>query len=137
MGCDGIDIRKVKGHATEADVEAGRSTPWERDCNDHADHFAKRGVEVAEAQLPSDILRARYREARAWYSWLAELIGHWPADTQDRSTQRAEAARRPAPRRMKGLSGTSVPFRSMKLCRTSSAKWKGPCIAASVARAQF
>lgn len=97
MGCDGIDIRKVKGHATEADVEAGRSTPWERECNDHADHFAKRGVEVAEAQLPSDSLRARYREARAWYSWLAELIGHWPADTQDRSTQRAEAARRPAP----------------------------------------
>ena len=53
MGCDGIDFKKVKGHATEADVEAGRSTPWERDCNDHADHFAKRGVQVAEAQIPS------------------------------------------------------------------------------------
>ena len=93
IGIDGLAIRKVKGHATEADVEAGRSTDWERQCNDHADAFAKRGVEAAEGQLPSDEMRARYQNARQWYSWLATLIGHWPDDTQKKVATTTEHQR--------------------------------------------
>ena len=81
-GPGGVHVVSVKGHATDADVSAVRRTPWQRACNDHADHFAKRAVEVAEAQVPSDALRTGFKHALQWYAWLAALIGHWPADAQ-------------------------------------------------------
>ena len=48
LGGEGVTILKVKGHATDADVEAGRSTVWHKNGNDHADHFAGRGSSLAE-----------------------------------------------------------------------------------------
>jgi len=84
MGPEGIKVMKVKGHATDADVERGVSTPWQMACNDHADHFAKWGVTIAEAQCPSQAQRDSFKEAKRWYAWLAELVGHWPADVQPR-----------------------------------------------------
>ena len=32
MGPGDVHVVKVKGHATDADVSAGRSTPWQRAC---------------------------------------------------------------------------------------------------------
>ena len=82
IGTEGIEICKCKGHATEADVLEGRSTPFLRKGNDHADHFAGRGVEVAEAMSPSGGDAEAYRRALRWYKWLAVLAAHWPDDTQ-------------------------------------------------------
>ena len=48
LGGEDIEMRKVKGHATNADIDAGRSTPWQKAGNDHADHFAGRGSLLAE-----------------------------------------------------------------------------------------
>ena len=82
LGPELVKFHKVKGHSTQADVEAGRCTQWERICNDHADHFAKRGSSIAEEMAPTEQLRQAYRDARQWYSWLTELLHHWPEDVQ-------------------------------------------------------
>ena len=90
LGNEGISVVKVKGHATDADVAAGRSTPWQKLCNDHADHFAKRGAELAEHLSGTEANRQAYRMAKRWYHWLAVLVSNWPADTQGRKKLRAE-----------------------------------------------
>ena len=78
----GISILKCKGHATEADVQAGRCTAFERTGNGHADHYAGSGVDVAEHQRPNEELVQGYKEAKRWYTWLATLAHELPADTQ-------------------------------------------------------
>ena len=90
----GIDIRKCKGHATMADVTAGRSTAFYRVGNDNADHFAGRGVDLAEHEVPSEQLKAQYRVAQQWYAWLLTLCSAWPEDTQPkppRTSQQQQA----------------------------------------------
>ena len=72
-GPDTIGVTTVLGHATEADVEAGRSTAFLRAGNGHADHFASIGMQVVEDQSPSELSRERYREAEQWYDWLFVL----------------------------------------------------------------
>jgi len=91
IGREGLDVRKCKGHATEADVAAGRSTAFLKTGNEHADHFAGQGAQMAEQQSPSELLRAGYRQARQWYDWLFVLCSHWPADTQPRPKAKAKA----------------------------------------------
>jgi len=93
IGIEGIQICKCKGHATEADVQAGRSTAFLKRGNDHADHFAGRGADVAEDQVPSEEAHAAYLEAKRWYAWLSTLAMHWPADTQERPAERQAAKR--------------------------------------------
>jgi len=44
-GFEGV-LRWTKGHATPSDVDAGRSTHWERAANAHADKFAKDGARL-------------------------------------------------------------------------------------------
>ena len=91
IGREGIEIVKVKGHATQGDIEAGRSTPFLQAGNDHADHFARRGAEIAEDQVPSQHLKDGYREARQWYDWLLTLCSHWPRDTDPRPKAKAKS----------------------------------------------
>ena len=67
IGTEGVSINKCKGHATQGDVDAGRSTTFLQTGNAHADYFAGRGVEVAEDQAPSGHLKDGYREAWQWY----------------------------------------------------------------------
>ena len=52
IGQEGIQIRKCKGHATAADVAAGRATEFTKLGNDHADHYAGKGVDVGAEILP-------------------------------------------------------------------------------------
>ena len=92
LGKEGIRIVKTKGHATEADLEAGRSSWWQKAGNDHADHFAKRGSALAEEMASTSSNRKSYLLARKWYGWLSVLIANWPADTQRR--QGKEGGRR-------------------------------------------
>ena len=80
IGGDGISIIKCKGHATVADDLAGRSTPFTRKGNDHADHFANRGADLAEELVPSTRWRLQYAQATQWYSWLFTLCSQWPKD---------------------------------------------------------
>jgi ribonuclease HI len=84
MCLDGISIRKCKGHATEADVEAGRSSAFLRAGNDHADYFAGRGVDIEEHEVPAEAARQAYNVAKQWYTWLAVLAEEWQVDTQPR-----------------------------------------------------
>ena len=77
---ENITLVKTKGHATEADVQAGRSSEFERKGNDNADHFAGRGVEVALHQSPNAQEIQSYKEAQSWYRWLTLLCAHWPKD---------------------------------------------------------
>ena len=81
IGPEGVVLVKTKGHASEADVQAGRSTPFQRKGNDNADHFASRGVDVALSRSPNDKAIAAYKEATSWYKWLAVLCSQWPKDT--------------------------------------------------------
>ena len=85
IGADGgIDVVKVKGHATDADVQAGRSTAYLRLGNAHADHFAGKGVDEAIGQAPNEAAILRYKMARNWYTWLSTVVGNWPSDMQPR-----------------------------------------------------
>ena len=80
----GITLRKCKGHATDADMQAGRSTPFKQRGNSHADHYAGGGATIAEHAAPAEGKRAAYREARRWYAWLATLACDLPQDTTKR-----------------------------------------------------
>ena len=74
----GVSLVKVKGHATEQDVDEGRSTNRHRRANGHADTFAVRGTDVAEDMAPTNA--KLYDEARAWYGYLLTLSGDWKKD---------------------------------------------------------
>ena len=58
-----VQVFKTKAHASAGDVEAGRSTAWERRGNDHADRLAKLGAQahgltrthIAEAEVLGSI----------------------------------------------------------------------------------
>ena len=80
----GIVVLKCKGHATAADIAAGRATALTKAGNDHADFFAGGGAIIAEHGAPAQHVRDAYSEARRWYRWLAELAAHWPADAETR-----------------------------------------------------
>ena len=100
IGC-GIVISKCKGHATEVDVQQGRSTEFLRRGNDNADHFAGYGAGIEEHQAPNEADIVEYKLACRWYHWLAKLTEHWPADTQfndkqDQSDAVETAVGRPA-----------------------------------------
>ena len=84
LGDDCIVVAKVKGHATTADVDNGLLTALQQAGNDHADHFAKQGSELADHLSSTARWRVADRTAKQWYSWLAVLVANWPADTQRR-----------------------------------------------------
>ena len=78
----GISVRKCKGHASDLDVANGICTAFEKRSNEHADHYAGAGVDIALHQVPNEHLVASYKQARRWYSWLATLAQDLPPDTQ-------------------------------------------------------
>jgi hypothetical protein len=97
LGGADISVVKVKGHATVADIEAGRSTLWQKAGNDHVDHFAKRGSQLAEHLSSTADRRQASRIARGWYKWLAVLVSNWPADTQGQTqSERSRKRKRKA-----------------------------------------
>ena len=89
LGGEGIDVRKVKGHANDADIESGASTPWQRNGNQHADFFAGRGSLLAEELSPTRADADLCKRASAWYSWLSHMVAHWPNDTTRRGPRHA------------------------------------------------
>ena len=90
IGLEGLVFVKVKGHATQADVDSGRVSKFHRTGNDHADHFAGRGVEVAEHDSPVERDREEHKKAKRWYKWLLTLVRSWPADTQPYDKKRRD-----------------------------------------------
>ena len=60
-GATNQDFRKVKGHATKEDVEAGTSIAADKEGNDKSDANADGGVEIAEqrAGRPREMDRRR------------------------------------------------------------------------------
>ena len=89
LGGEGITINKVKGHATDADIDSGRTSKLAKDGNDHADHFAGRGSSLAEELSSTAGDRRSFLQAKRWYSWLATLVANWPADTQRKISMRS------------------------------------------------
>ena len=101
IGEDLISIRKVKGHASEGDVQAGRTTWYKRAGNEQADHFAGQGADLAEELAPAAMHVSHYRRAREWYKWLAVLAANWPRDVQEAVQRpRAIAPAHAAPRQV-------------------------------------
>ena len=94
LGTDDIQVVKVKGHATQVDVDEGNVTAWQREGNGHADHFAGRGSMLAEELSSTEADKETFRKARKWYSWLALLAINWPKDTQPK-VQRSSRHRAP------------------------------------------
>ena len=129
LGQDGIQIRKVKGHASVADVDANRSTMWHKAGNDHADHFAGQGAALAEELASTEADRRSFLQAKRWYAWLATLAANWPADMQKRSGKRKssqEAGRRRKVRRTSDESARGGPEGSPDIAEmptTSSASF--------------
>ena len=80
----GIEILKVKGHATEADISTGRITKFLQEGNGHADHNAGQGAVISEEDLPSEMQIKAYMEAKSWYRWLTVIADNWPADVQEK-----------------------------------------------------
>ena len=106
-----IQIEKVKGHATEADVHAGRSTVWHKAGNDHADHFAGRGSMLAEELSSTLHDKETFKQARAWYKWLTILVANWPADTERKKADRPKD-RQAGSRRTESSASTAQRVRS-------------------------
>ena len=79
---ENVHFVKVKGHATEADIDAGRTTRKYMVGNSHADHFAGYGVTIAEECAPVWVARNAYDYAKRWYKWLLTLVSCWPDDMQ-------------------------------------------------------
>ena len=50
MGSGNQTLRKVKGHATEKDVELGIATAEDKKSNDASDKLADKGVEAVKGR---------------------------------------------------------------------------------------
>ncbi len=86
----GVLVRKVKGHATAADVLAGRTTAPLKRGNDAADHFAVRAKKLASDLSPVGEVVAAARRSTTYYSWVARVVQHW-------EEQRTAATATPSP----------------------------------------
>ena len=104
---------KCKGHASDADVQAGRSTPFKQRGNSHADHYAGGGATIAEHAVPAEGKRAAYREARRWYTWIATLACDLPQDTTKRVAVIANNV--PEERVAKRMSDPRAPMEASKI----------------------
>ena len=52
FGSDHIRMSKVKGHATEADVQEGRVADWDRDGNNQCDKYAGEAASLYGTGVP-------------------------------------------------------------------------------------
>ena len=50
MGSSNHDLRKVKGHATQEDIDQGKSNPQDEEGNDASDELADEGVSTLYGQ---------------------------------------------------------------------------------------
>ena len=73
-------------------MDSGRSTAWHKKCNNHADHFAKRGSDSAEHLSLTTLDREAYNVIKRWNVWLTLLVANWPSDTQVRRPRRARSS---------------------------------------------
>ena len=84
---DGVMCSKTLAHATATDVEAGRTTQWEKNGNCHADKFAKLGAathpDTADALCSIKACALVVREAARW----AAAQEAWMADNQIHDAQ--------------------------------------------------
>ena len=76
-GPGAVQLNWCKGHATDSDVESGRTTERLRSLNDAVDKLAGLGSELARELVPNVAERKAYLRAKRWYEWLALLIADW------------------------------------------------------------
>ena len=60
-----IDLRKVKSHATQAEMDRGLSSPVLKHGNDRADHFAGEGAKIYQVE-PGIMNLVHMVDARTW-----------------------------------------------------------------------
>ncbi len=103
-----VASQKTLAHATEADIEQGRSTYWERRANGHADRLAKRGaadhgltdLHVEHFLGLAQIAKEAARWAGEQEAWLQErelrdstpLTGHQAKPRQELHRRKSAAA---------------------------------------------
>ena len=111
LGADDVHIKKVKGHATQADVDQSNIAAWQRSGNEQADFFARKGSALAGELSSTEVDKEHFRLARKWYSWLALLVANWPKDTQSTGRKRrcsGGAEEDAAPKRKQRRRGTAA-----------------------------
>ncbi len=75
----GVMVRKVEGHASLADVLAGRSTPQLKRGNGAADKYAVRAKRIAMELFDSKRNQGTVPRANAYCGWVAMVVEHWEA----------------------------------------------------------
>ena len=60
-----IDLRKVKSHATQEEMDMGPSSPILKHGNDRADHFAAEGAKIYKVE-PENMNLVHMVDARTW-----------------------------------------------------------------------
>ena len=126
IGDEEVTFVKTKGHASDGDVQSGRSTLFQKRGNDNADHFAGRGVDIALGMSPNTHSIAAYKEAIDWYKWLTLLCSNWPRDVDPRprdqngsSAAKAAGALMPQGKRPRGTSSSGRKHEGKMAVRTA------------------
>ncbi len=142
----GVDIKKVKAHATWIDVLRGRISRADREGNTAADVAAKEALAEAKRASSADSVNSYLAKAVLWARWMLDFATGWTPDTgepdegdagQDDAPQRASEqaprntlahevwrnAREEVCRRCGRSSSTAAPTSSFRreACRGSAA----------------
>ena len=80
-GAPGLTLVWNKGHATDADLARGLTTPERRRLNEACDTWAEEGARLAAAASPAQPLVDSYEQGVALGQVLCKLAINWPADT--------------------------------------------------------
>ncbi len=88
----GVEVRKVKAHTDEEDVELGIISVRDRFGNFHADAEAKRGAKLAESLSPVGVARAELVKGLRWVGWARRFAAGWSADVEEEEERAGRAA---------------------------------------------
>ena len=86
---DCVKIKKVKGHATQQDVDEGIIEGWRRAGNAAADKAAKNGRNMALQAAPLRQEQQAFNRAISWYRWARRHAAEWVDDAEVRHSEGA------------------------------------------------
>ena len=104
-----VSAVKTLAHATEADIERGRYTQWEKEANSHADRLAKRGAKAHE--VPEETVETFFglvqlvKEAGRWAGEHESWHGRCPVHLRSPAGQGEEGDSQTGPACGAELSG--------------------------------
>ncbi len=79
----GVEIKKVKAHTSEEDIDGGVISARDRYGNLHADAEAKRGARLAESLSPVGIAKGELVKGLRWMGWARRYAAVWRPDVDE------------------------------------------------------